>query len=35
MTVNQEFKKLYMQLNIDFYMNLVEPDAKLEDFLKP
>ena len=31
LTVNAEFRKLYSQLNIDFYMNQIPYDTKLED----
>ena len=34
LTVNAEFRKLYSQLNIDFYMNNIPRNAKLQDYLK-
>ena len=34
MTVNAEFRKLYTQLNIDFYMSLIPQEVNIEDIIK-
>ena len=34
LVVNNEFKKLYCQLNIDFYMQLIPPNTQMEQLLK-
>lgn len=34
LTVMQEFQKLYCQLNVDFYVDLVPGDAEAEQFLE-
>ena len=34
MTVNAEFRKLYTQLNVDFYMKCIPQDANIYDIIK-
>lgn len=34
MTVNAEFRKLYTQLNIDFYMNEIPKETTVEEIVK-